>query len=46
MRCTSRTRPRKRFILSDINMPGVDGLSPLSEVKKVLPDIPVMVVTA
>ena len=39
-------RPRPIVILSDINMPGTDGLSLLREVKKVRPEIPVMMVTA
>jgi two-component system, response regulator, stage 0 sporulation protein F len=33
-------------ILSDINMPGMDGLTLLGEVKKRWPDMPVMKVTA
>ena len=33
-------------ILSDINMPGMDGLTLLGEVKKRWPDMPVMMVTA
>jgi len=33
-------------ILSDINMPGMDGLTLLHEVKKRWPDMPVMMVTA
>ena len=33
-------------ILSDINMPGMDGLRLLAEVKKRRPDLPVMMVTA
>jgi len=39
-------RPRPIVILSDINMPGMDGLSLLREVKKVRPEISVMMVTA
>ena len=31
---------------SDINMPGMDGLTLLDEVKKRFPDLPVMMVTA
>ena len=33
-------------ILSDINMPGMDGLELLREVKQRRPDLPVMMVTA
>ena len=33
-------------ILSDINMPGMDGLTLLGEVKQRWPDLPVMMVTA
>jgi DNA-binding NtrC family response regulator len=33
-------------MLSDINMPGMDGLTLLDEVRKRFPDLPVMVVTA
>jgi len=33
-------------ILSDINMPGMDGLTLLREVKQLRPDLPVMMVTA
>ena len=39
-------RPQLIVILSDINMPGMDGLSLLREVKKLRPEIPVMMVTA
>jgi len=41
-----RRHPQPIVILSDINMPGMDGLSLLREVKKVRPEIPVMMVTA
>ena len=34
------------LILSDINMPGMDGLALLREVKRRHPDLPVMMVTA
>ena len=33
-------------ILSDINMPGMDGLALLREVKRRRPDLPVIIVTA
>ena len=38
--------PQLIVILSDINMPGMDGLTLLGEIKQRLPDIPVMMVTA
>ena len=38
--------PQLIVILSDINMPGMDGLTLLGEVKKRWPDMPVMMVTA
>ena len=34
------------MLLSDINMPGMDGLELLREVKQRRPDLPVMMVTA
>ena len=39
-------RPELIVILSDINMPGMDGLSLLREIKQLRPDLPVMMVTA
>jgi CheY-like chemotaxis protein len=33
-------------ILSDIKMPGMDGLQLLTEIKRRFPDLPVMMVTA
>ena len=39
-------RPQLIVILSDINSPGMDGLSLLREVKKSRPEMPVMMVTA
>jgi two-component system, response regulator, stage 0 sporulation protein F len=38
--------PQLIVILSDINMPGIDGLTLLKRVKEGFPDIPVMMVTA
>jgi CheY-like chemotaxis protein len=38
--------PQLIVILSDINMPGMDGLTLLREIKKLRPDLPVMMVTA
>jgi CheY-like chemotaxis protein len=38
--------PQLIVILSDINMPGMDGLALLQEVKARHPDLPVMMVTA
>jgi CheY-like chemotaxis protein len=39
-------KPELIVILSDINMPGMDGLELLREVKAQRPDLPVMMVTA
>jgi len=39
-------RPQLIVILSDINMPGMDGLSLLREIKARRPDLPIMMVTA
>jgi CheY-like chemotaxis protein len=39
-------RPELMVILSDINMPGMDGLSLLQAVKQRFPDLPVIMVTA
>jgi two-component system, response regulator, stage 0 sporulation protein F len=38
--------PQLIVILSDINMPGMDGLMLLQEIKQRRPDLPVMMVTA
>lgn len=39
-------RPELIVILSDINMPGMDGLTLLGEIKRRWPALPVMMVTA
>ena len=39
-------RPELIVILSDINMPGMDGLTLLREIKQRRPELPVMMVTA
>jgi CheY-like chemotaxis protein len=39
-------RPTMLAVLSDINMPGMDGLELLDEIKQRRPDLPVMMVTA
>jgi CheY-like chemotaxis protein len=39
-------QPALIVILSDINMPGMDGLKLLGEIKQRRPDLPVMMVTA
>jgi two-component system, response regulator, stage 0 sporulation protein F len=38
--------PQLIVILSDINMPGMDGLALLREIKESRPDLPVIMVTA
>jgi two-component system, response regulator, stage 0 sporulation protein F len=38
--------PTLIVILSDINMPGMDGLTLLGEIKRRFPDLPVMMITA
>ncbi len=43
---TDGIRPLLIVILSDINMPGMDGLTLLREIKTRRPDLPVMMVTA
>lgn len=39
-------QPALVAVLSDINMPGMDGLELLAEIKQRFPDLPVMMVTA
>ena len=39
-------QPELIVILSDINMPGMDGIQLLDEIKQRRPDLPVMMVTA
>ena len=43
---TGEIRPQLIVILSDINMPGMDGLTLLREIKTRWADLPVMMVTA
>ena len=43
---SSGVQPELIVILSDINMPGMDGLALLRETKTLQPDLPVMMVTA
>jgi CheY-like chemotaxis protein len=43
---TSGIEPSVAVILSDINMPGMDGLQLLGEIKGRFPGLPVMMVTA
>jgi len=45
-RLDGEIEPQLIVILSDINMPGMDGLALLREVKRRHPDLPVMMVTA
>jgi CheY-like chemotaxis protein len=45
-RLAGEIKPELIVILSDINMPGMDGLTLLGEVKKRFPDLPVMMITA
>ena len=39
-------KPELLAVLSDINMPGMDGLTLLGEIKERFPDLPVIMVTA
>jgi CheY-like chemotaxis protein len=43
---TDGIEPTLIVILSDINMPGMDGLQLLGEIKRRFPQLPVMMVTA
>jgi CheY-like chemotaxis protein len=43
---TDGIEPTLIVILSDINMPGMDGLELLGEIKRLYPYLPVMMVTA
>jgi two-component system, response regulator, stage 0 sporulation protein F len=45
-RLSDQIEPQLIVVLSDINMPGMDGLELLREVKKARPELPVMMVTA
>jgi len=45
-RLSGEFTPELIVILSDINMPGMDGLTLLREVKQLRPDLPVLMVTA
>jgi CheY-like chemotaxis protein len=45
-RLTEEIQPALVAVLSDINMPGMDGLELLAEVKQRFPNLPVMMVTA
>jgi CheY-like chemotaxis protein len=45
-RLSNGVRPELIVILSDINMPGMDGLTLLREIKQRRPDLPVIMVTA
>ncbi len=45
-RLANGVEPELIVILSDINMPGMDGLTLLREIKTQRPDLPVMMVTA
>jgi len=45
-RLATDIQPALIAVLSDINMPGMDGLELLGEIKQRRPDLPVMMVTA
>jgi len=45
-RLAGEIEPALVAVLADINMPGMDGLQLLGEIKQRFPDLPVMMVTA
>ena len=45
-RLAGEIEPTLLAVLSDINMPGMDGLKLLGEIKQRFPGLPVMIVTA
>jgi CheY-like chemotaxis protein len=45
-RLADAIEPTLVAVLSDINMPGMDGLGLLGEINRRFPDLPVMMVTA
>src|ERR1700680_2543859 len=45
-RLSGNIQPALIAVRSDINMPGMDGLQLLGEIKQRCPDLPVMMVTA
>jgi CheY-like chemotaxis protein len=45
-RLAGEIQPALIAVLSDINMPGMDGLELLAEIKQRFPNLPVMMVTA
>ena len=45
-RLAEEVEPALLAVLSDINMPGMDGLELLAEIKRRFPGLPVMMVTA
>jgi CheY-like chemotaxis protein len=45
-RLAGEIEPQLIVILSDINMPGMDGLQLLGEIKQRFPDLPVMMISA
>src|SRR5215831_10578845 len=45
-RLAGEIEPTLLAVLSDINMPGMDGLQLLGEIKQRFPDLPVLIATA